>query len=211
MHIASLFDSEMFRWVILPILIFFARICDVTIGTIRIMFVSRGNKLIAPLLGFFEVLIWLIAIGQIMKNLNNIFCYVAYAGGFAMGNFIGIRVEEKLAVGRLVIRVITAKDAHILIDKLRERGFGVTNVDAEGSKGKVNIIFMIINRSHLQEVIEIIHKHNPNAFYSIEDTRFVKKGIFPHRESLIKKKFLKLPQFYKRIKFYQKFRIRKGK
>ena len=97
--------------IIIPLLIFVARIFDVTLGTIRIILVSRGVKIPAALLGFFEVLIWLIAIGRVMQNLNNVSNYIAYAGGFAMGNFVGIYIENKLAMGLLSIRVVTAKDA----------------------------------------------------------------------------------------------------
>ena len=127
------FESHLFTFVILPLLIFFARICDVTIGTIRIIFVSRGQKFLAPLVGFFEVLIWLIAIGKVMQNLDNIFCYIAYASGFAAGNFIGIYVEQKLAMGTLIIQVITRKDASELIDALKSKGYGVTAIPAAGS------------------------------------------------------------------------------
>ena len=95
----AFFGSEIFTFIILPILIFIARVCDVSIGTMRIIFISRGAKILAPLLGFFEILIWLVAIGKVMQNLDNIACYVAYAGGFATGNFVGIRIEEKLAMG----------------------------------------------------------------------------------------------------------------
>jgi uncharacterized protein YebE (UPF0316 family) len=105
----QLSGSPVFAWVILPLLIFAARICDVTLGTLRIIFVSRGKKLLAPLLGFFEVSIWLLAISQIMQNLNNPVCFLAYAGGFAMGNFVGILIEDKLAMGILVIRIFLVK------------------------------------------------------------------------------------------------------
>ncbi len=135
----ELLDSNIFTWIILPLLIFIARVCDVTLGTVRIIFVSRGNKLIAPLLGFIEISIWLLAIRQIMQNLSNPFCYVAYALGFAFGNFVGIYIEEKAAFGKVVIRSITKTDASVLIDALRRKGFGVTNVHAEGSTGKVNV------------------------------------------------------------------------
>lgn len=174
-----LLDSPFFNWVLLPLLIFFSRICDVTIGTIRIIFVSRGNKFFASTLGFFEVLIWLIAIGQIMKNLDNFLCYIAYAGGFALGNFIGIMLEEKLAMGILVVRVITRKDASMLFEAFKNEGFGVTAIDARGATGPVAIIYTVIKRSALPKVAELIKKFNPKAFYSIEDVRTVNSGVFP--------------------------------
>jgi len=104
------FSSELFTWVILPVLIFLARIMDVSIGTMRLIFVSKGMKYLAPVLGFFEVTIWLLAIGQIMQHLDNVMCYIAYGSGFAMGNYLGIVLEEKMSIGTVLIRVIPQKD-----------------------------------------------------------------------------------------------------
>src|ERR1700693_3306783 len=92
---------------VLPLLIFVAEICVVTISTVRIIFVSRGRKFLASVLGFFEVTIWLFAIGQIMQNLSNIGCYAAFASGFSLGNYLGVLIEQKLAMGDSVIRIIT--------------------------------------------------------------------------------------------------------
>jgi len=147
---------------------------DVTLDTLRIVFVSRGNKSIAPILGFFEILIWLVAITRIMQNLDNITTYIAYAAGFATGNYIGLKVEEKLALGTQIIRIITGKDASKLIESLREKGFGVTAIDAEGKNGPVHVIFLIAKRQVVKEVISLVNHHNPKAFYSIEDVRSVK-------------------------------------
>ncbi|KPJ65687.1 MAG: hypothetical protein AMJ45_04725 [Syntrophobacter sp. DG_60] len=192
MNNISLFSPEIFTLIILPLLIFFARICDVTMGTIRIIFVSRGKKFFAPLLGFFEILIWLLAIGQIMQNLTNVACYVAYAGGYATGTFVGMYVEEKLAMGVLLIRTITRKDASELIKFLRAANYGVTSVDAQGVTGKVNVIFTIVKRSELEHVVEIIKRFNPKAFYSIEDVRFATNGVFPLRKHPNTRKYLRL-------------------
>lgn len=179
MDTASFLNSGLFTYLVLPLLIFLARIFDVTLGTIRIVFVSRGKKFLAPLFGFFEVLIWLLAIGQIMKNLNNAVCYVAYAGGFAAGNFIGLYLEEKLAMGTQVLRAIISQDATELIEFLRSRGYGVTNVEAHGISGKVNLVFMIIKRSELRKVVDFIQQFHPGSFYSVEDVREVRRGVFP--------------------------------
>jgi len=179
MDAGSFLDSGLFTYLVLPLLIFFARIFDVTLGTIRIVFVSRGKKFLAPLFGFFEVLIWLLAIGQIMKNLSNAVCYVAYAGGFAAGNFVGLYLEEKLAMGSQVIRAIISQDASELVESLRARGYGVTIVDGKGISGKVNLIFMIIKRSELRKVVGFIQEFHPGAFYSVEDVREVARGVFP--------------------------------
>ena len=90
-------------------LIFAARIADVSIGTVRLIFISRGLKYLAPIVGFFEVFIWLMAIGQIMQNISNPVCFVAYAGGFAMGNFVGMCIAEKLSLGVVMVRVVTMR------------------------------------------------------------------------------------------------------
>ena len=172
-------DSPLFAWVVIPLLIVLARIIDVTIGTIRIIYVARGMKYLAPLFGFFEVLIWLLAISQIMRNLNNPVYYVAYAVGFAAGNLLGIYIEERLAVGRVVMRIITKKDATELVARLRSRGHGVTTVPAAGATGPVNLILTIIDRGNIKAVVEAIQRLHPNAFYSIEDVRAVNEGTFP--------------------------------
>ena len=179
MDIAAFYHSEIFKFVLLPVLIFLARICDVTLDTLRIIYVSRGMKFLAPAIGFVEVLIWLVAITQIFKNLSNPICYVAYAGGFAMGNFIGIIIEEKMAIGTVVIRIITQKDAEALIGCLKENRYGVTHVDAQGAMGQVKIIFTIVKRKSIDSVLEIVRGCNPQAFYTIEDVRSVRKGVFP--------------------------------
>ena len=164
--------------IVIPLAIMLARICDVTLGTLRIIFVSRGMKLLAPALGFFEVLIWLIAIGQIMQNLSSWINYVAYAAGFALGNYIGMLVEERLAVGTLAMRIITQKEAHELIAALREHNIGTTSIDARGMKGEVSLIFSIFKRQHLPLVQKLIKTHNPQAFVSINDIRSVQEGYF---------------------------------
>jgi len=179
-----LLNSAIYTWFILPLLIFLARILDVSLGTIRFIFVSKGVRHLASLIGFFEVLIWLLAIGQIMKNLNNVACYIAYGGGFALGTFLGILIEEKLSIGMVAIRIITRKDASELIQFLQAKNYGITCIDAEGAQGQVKVIFMIIRRQNLKNVIEIIKRFNPNAFYSIEDIRFVSEGVFPTQKPM---------------------------
>lgn len=175
----AFFQSETFRVFILPFAIFAARICDVSLDTLRIIYVSRGLRFLAAAIGFFEVLIWLIAITQIIHNLTNPILYIAYAGGFAMGNFIGITIEEKMAIGTVVIRVITQRDASQLIEVLKAGGFGVTHADAQGAVGPVKIIFTIVKRKDISSVLDIIRKINPLAFYTIEDIRSVRQDIFP--------------------------------
>lgn len=184
MMLNSLFNSnsDIFAWVILPILIFLSRIADQSFGTLRLIFLSKGYKYIAPLLGFFEVTIWLIAVSQIMKHLDNVFCYLAYGSGFAMGNFIGMTLEECISIGNVLVRIIPNTDTTLLINKLREQNFGITIVDAEGSKGGVKIVISIIKRKDLQHFVTVINNCNPNAFYTVEEVKSINHGIFRDSE-----------------------------
>jgi len=158
---------------------------DVSMGTVRVVFISRGLKYLAPVVGFFEILIWLVAIGQIMKNLSNPVCYIAYAGGFAMGNFVGIWIAEKLSLGVVLIRVITNRDASELVECLKSADYGVTSVDGHGTAGQVKVVFTIVPRREAQRVVELVKNFNPKAFYSIEEVGFVGKELSP-----IKKKWI---------------------
>jgi uncharacterized protein YebE (UPF0316 family) len=170
-------NFDYINYIFIPLLIFIARIVDVSIGTLRIVMVSRGKRKIAPLLGFIEVFIWIIAVGKIMQNLDNWFNIVAYSAGFATGNYIGLLIEEKVAMGIVRIQVITVITAGELIENLKNAGFGVTHHEAIGANGKVGILYSIINRADLPKVVKIIRETNPNAFYSIEDVRFVNKRV----------------------------------
>lgn len=174
----SFYDSTLFTYGILPALIFLSRVIDVSFGTIRIVMVSKGQKLWAPILGFFEVLIWLLAISRVFQNLDNWLCYVAYAAGFACGNYVGLIIDEKLAVGIVKIQVITRKSAKQLIENLINAGYGITHHEAQGSTESVSIIYSIINRKQIKKVQDIVQQTNPNAFYSVEDVKSVNQGIF---------------------------------
>jgi uncharacterized protein YebE (UPF0316 family) len=183
-------NSDLFRYMLLPLFIFLARIMDVTLGTIRIIFVTKGIRKIAPVFGFFEVLIWLLAISRIMQDLDNWVCYIAYAAGFATGNFVGMYFEEKLAIGHELIRVITRKDARELIEGLRTKGYGVTSVKAQGIEGEVAVIFIIARRSRIQDILDMINRFNPRALYTVESIKYVNRDIFFRSENDRKQKRL---------------------
>ena len=176
-------NSGFYMWIVLPFLIFLARVLDVSLGTVRVIFISRGFKYLSPLIGFFEILIWLLAIGQIMKNLSNPACYIAYASGFAMGNYVGIRIADRLSLGVVLIRVVTKEDASQLVELLKSANYGVTSVDGHGTAGQVKVVFTIVPRKEIKRVADLIRKFNPKAFYSIEEVGFVEKGIFPARKT----------------------------
>ncbi len=169
-------DSDLYRYLILPLLIFLARVCDVTLSTIRIIFVMNGRRTIAPILGFFEAFIWLLAVGQIIAQVDNVFAYLAYAGGFAAGTYIGMYVEERLAVGMAVLRLIAKDINEGMVEFLHENQFSYSLVDATGKSGKVNIVFFVVKRENLERLVKGINEHHPNAFYTIENIRQVNEG-----------------------------------
>ena len=177
---------ETFDWyslVILPLLVFAARVADVTLGTMRIIFTSRGRRNLAPVLGFVEVFIWVSVIAQITKGANNFVAYLAYAAGFATGNYVGMLIENKLAIGMLVVRAIIPGSVYELTKALSEKGYGVTRVDAHGLQGRVNLIYTIVMRKNLPEVADIIQRAYPNAFFTVEELRSVERGVFPRPTS----------------------------
>jgi len=178
-YLNEIFGPQVVAYVVLPLLIFLARVFDVTVGVMRIIYVGRGMKKLSVLCGFFEVLIWVIAITQVMQNLSSWFMYIAYAGGFAVGNWVGITIEQRLAVGLVAVRVITRSDAEDLVQHLRDRDYGVTSVAARGVSGRVRLLFTIVKRKDMEEVIKIIQEFNPRAFISVEDIRAVSEGVFP--------------------------------
>ena len=189
----------MLEYILVPVLICLARICDMTLGTIRIIYVNKGMKLLSAVIGFFEISIWLFAIGQIMSNLTNLVNYFAYALGFSIGIFVGMVIEGKISLGILMLRIVTKKDAAQLIDHLKSEGFGVTTVDAKGLYGPVNVIFTIIQRKELPKVSGIIKRYNPNAVYSVEDIRYVSQDPFPLKE-IVKKDFFNIFQVFRKGK-----------
>jgi uncharacterized protein YebE (UPF0316 family) len=173
-----------FTWGVLPLMIFVARICDVTIGTARVIFVTRGYKYLASIAGFFEVLIWIVVIGQIMKNLSNPACYIAYAAGFATGNYVGIRLAEKMSLGFVLVRVMFNQDITELITTIRNAGFGVTSFDGHGAYGPVKEIFTVVSRRQVKEFLDIIKAFEPNAFYLIAEVGTVSKDYPTSKKAL---------------------------
>lgn len=165
-----------YQWVLLPLMVFLARIGDVSLATMRIMLLMSGRRQIAPLLGFLEALIWILAIGQIIRSVNSPLAYIAYAAGFGTGTYVGMWIEGRLALGKVIVRVITRRDATELIKVLMQSRFGFTNIVAEGRRGNVNVIFSVVQRKDLPELVQLIETHNPNAFYTIENVRYASNG-----------------------------------
>jgi len=149
--------------------IFALRICDVSLGTLRTLFTVQGKKRLAPLLGLFESLIWVIAIRQIFTQLDNPWTIAGYSCGFATGTLVGILIEQKLAIGFHQIYLISRHCTDEIADTLRKNLFGVTIVPGEGGSGGAAIITSMIRRSRLREFQSIVDKIDPQAFISIQN------------------------------------------
>ena len=178
-----MFDA-LFNYPLLPFFVFFARICDVTLGTLRIIFISKGKKHLAPIFGFIEVFIWIVVISRILESSqNDIICYIAYAGGYAAGSFVGLSVEERIALGAQLIRIFTKRDGKELVSIFNKYNYGATTAVGEGVEGNVHIVESVINRKNSKQVQQLIANYDEKAFYVISDVRSVKRGIFPSLSS----------------------------
>ena len=167
-------------------LIFFARVADVSLGTFRTIVVFRGNKLLASAIGFVEIMIWLLAAGQVLTNLDHWYLAVAYAGGFAVGNYVGITIEGHFAIGNELIRCISF-NRDVLAGKLREAGFKVVSVDGDmGEAQPVEVLFIIEKRRNIAALIALINSLDPSAVYSVSDIKRVYDGpdLLPRRRFL---------------------------
>jgi uncharacterized protein YebE (UPF0316 family) len=161
-------SDAVFSFVLLPLLIFLARITDVSINTIRIIYVLGGRRGTATLLGFIESFVWLMAIRQIFEHLDNWICYVAYPGGFAMGIFVGMIIEERIAYGKVIVRIITSKDVSVLLDFLKMQNYRYTRVKSEGIDGDENLVFTVLPRENLETLLGKMKEILPTAFYTVE-------------------------------------------
>lgn len=147
------------------------RICDVTLDTVRTVAVIRGRKHLAVLVGFFEVLIWIFVVARVITGLSqNLLLGICYASGFALGNYVGVVVDEWLAFGDQAMMIISRK-GHDLATTLRQEGWRLTEVEAHGREGRTQILLVIVSRKqavHLQQVIE---RTDPECFYTVDDVR----------------------------------------
>lgn len=180
------------NWLLLPLLIFISRLADVSLATLRHIFVSKGYKTLVPVLGFFEVLIWLVAIRQIFSNLNNAACFFAWAAGFSAGTYLGMYIEEKLALGLQIIRIITNEDTSQLTEAFRKCNQGITIVNGQGAIGPVKLIYTVVKRTNKNQMIDLIHHHTPGAFYSIEDVKSSSQGVFTNEKTSAVKRLMSL-------------------
>lgn len=160
-----------------PVLIFALRIVDVSLGTVRLMITVRGHRGWAALAGFLEVLIWIVAVGSALQHLDSAYHVVAYAGGFATGNYVGIVLENALALGTVVVRaIIPNEDGGTTAQELRREGYTVTEVDGRGRDGPVDVLNIVVARRYAPSVIEAIEQQGPRSFITVEELRTTDRG-----------------------------------
>jgi uncharacterized protein YebE (UPF0316 family) len=158
--------------------IFFARITDVSMGTLRMILLVKGQRKIAALIGFFEVMIYLIVLGKVVGNINKPLLIIAYCLGYASGNYVGSKIEEKLSIGRLLVQIIVKEIKCGIVDTLRSAGFGVTIFEGEGMDGSSYMLNVITERKKVRELKEIISEQDCGAFLTTMDVRSSLGGYF---------------------------------
>jgi len=158
------------------LMIFFARIVDVSMGTFRTIMVTRGRRHRAAIIGFFEIIIWLVAVSQTIKDVNNVINVICYSGGFAAGTFLGVWIEEKRALGYVNIRVISMTKGEEIANAIRQEGFGITQFDGMGQKGPVHLLHIIAFRRKIQHIMQIVDRIDNSSFVTIDEARHVMRG-----------------------------------
>lgn len=165
-----------------PLVIFLVRITDVSMATMRMLLTMRGARVAVPLIGFFESLLWVLAVGSAIRNLDSGWHVLGYSGGFAAGNVVGLWLEERLAVGLASVQVMARTGGVELAEALREVGFGVTEFLGQGREGRVEVVHTVVRRRQLDDVLRIVDRWGPDAFVSVEEPRTIRRGwLFPKR------------------------------
>lgn len=158
------------------LLVFGLRLTDVSLGTLRILMTVRGRKLLAGVIGFVEVTIFVVAISQVIRNVDNLWNVLGYAGGFAAGTMIGMTIEERLALGFTIVRIISSNPNSPLGEAIRRAGFGATEIAGRGMNQAVSILEVAVRRADLPAVLQIVDHIDTKAFVTVEEARRVYRG-----------------------------------
>lgn len=150
--------------------IFVLRALDVGMATVRIVLLSRGRRGIATIIGFGEALIWVIAVARVLDNLDDPARMVAFAAGFAAGTYFGSIVEELLAIGQSMVRIVTPTNVPPVAPMLREQGFGATVLNGDGMDGEVQVTFTVLPRKSLDKVLDMVKEISPDAYVTVDNT-----------------------------------------
>ena len=165
-----------------PVLIFGLRIVDVSLDTMRVIFLVRGKRTMAAALGFGMALVWIIAVGNAMKHLDSVWHVLAYASGYAAGNAVGITIDRAVAFGLTQLRIVSKHGGVEIAEALRERGYGATEFSGFGRDGNVEIVESVVQRAHVDEALAIVEQYDPNAFVTVEHPTVLRGGSVVSRE-----------------------------
>jgi uncharacterized protein YebE (UPF0316 family) len=164
--------------IILPFVIFLLRVTDMSLDTLRVLFVIRGQKPQAWILGFFQSALWVVAVTSVLSNLDNLWNIVAYAGGFATGNVVGMAIEERLAIGFGQVSIISSRLGSAIAEAIRKDGYAATEMPGRGKDGTVSVITSSIRRRDIAAVRNNVYKIDPEAFITVEDIRPLHRGYW---------------------------------
>ena len=175
-------EFDVISYILLPTLIFLARVADVTVATVKLMFVVNNARRMAAILGFFEAFITIVALSRIMQDASNMVAFFMYAAGFATGTFAGMWIEEKMAYGSVLVRIISKNIPHALLDYLTENQYRYSMVDANDQSGNTQILFTVCKRSRLGSLLSSLESIAPQALYTIEGVKQVSHELLPTQQ-----------------------------
>jgi len=158
------------------LLIFCLRLIDVSMGTVRILMAVRGRRLLASLIGFVEVIVFLVAISQVVTNIGNWWNVLAYAGGFALGTVLGVTIENKLAIGLAEINVISMGKGTEIAEVLRDHGYGATEFLGAGQTKIVDMVRTVVRRREVPSVMALTSDVDEEAFVTVSDMKSAYRG-----------------------------------
>lgn len=171
-------DFSIIPPLLLTVGIFFLRVTDMSLDTLRVLFVIRGRRPLAWILGFMQSALWVIAITSVLNNLDNLWNIVAYASGFASGNVVGMIIEERLAIGHSHLRIISSRRGNAIVEAVRAAGYAATEVAGRGKDGTVTLINCSVRRRDISKVQKEIFKEDPDAFVTLEEIRPLHRGYW---------------------------------
>jgi uncharacterized protein YebE (UPF0316 family) len=163
---------------LIPVIIFLLRVCDMSLDTLRVLFVVRGQRALAWFLGFFQSLVWVVAITTVLSHLDNLWNVVGYAGGFATGNVIGMVIEERLAIGYGHMRIISSGRGPAIAQAIRQSGYAATELSGRGKDGTVAVINCSVRRRDVRRVQAQVKEIDPSAFITVQEVRPLHRGFW---------------------------------
>ena len=163
---------------LMPFIIFLMRVTDMSLDTLRVLFVIRGRKPLAWFLGFFQSALWVVAITSVLSNLDNLWTVIGYASGFATGNVLGMVIEERLAIGYGHMRIISSRRGNAIAEAIRSAGYAATELPGRGKDGTVSVIICSVKRRDIHRVRRKVNQIDPDAFLTVEDIRPLHRGYW---------------------------------